>query len=75
MIYDDNQSVCISSTDPGSGLNKKCVALAYHFTREHMANKVVSVRKIESEKNYADAFTKALNSTKHGNFFHDLLRN
>jgi hypothetical protein len=74
-IYEDNQSVCMSSTDPGSTLNKKCVALAYHYVREHIANNVVEVLKIASEDNYADPFTKGTNSTTHGDFFHNLMSN
>ena len=75
VIYEDNQSVCISDSDVSSGLNKKYVALDYHFTREHMANQVVSVRKISSENNYADAFTKALPVPRHKLLFEDLLTN
>ena len=75
IIYEDNQSVCMSSTNPGCTLNKKCVALSYHYVREHIANKVVTVRKIGTAHNYADPFTKAMNSTNHGDFIHELLCN
>jgi len=74
-IYEDNQSVCISSTNPGTTLNKKNVALAYHYVREHQANGVVNIIKIPSEDNYADAFTKGLNSNIHGNHFQKLMSN
>ena len=74
-IYEDNQSVCISSTNPGTTLNKKNVALAYHYVREHQANKVVKIIKISSEDNYADVFTKGLNSNIHGDHFHNLMSN
>jgi len=44
--------------------------LAYHYTREHVANNVVEIRKIESDQNYSDPMTKALNSTcLHGCFY------
>jgi hypothetical protein len=74
-IYIDNQSVFLNSTVPGSPLNKKAVALSYHFVREHNANGVVSVYKIKSEDNYADPLTKGMNSTDHGGFFHNILHN
>jgi len=74
-IYEDNQSFCISSTNPGTTLNKKNVALSYHYVREHQANGVVDIVKIPSNDNYADAFTKGLNSTAHGDHFHNLMRN
>lgn len=74
-IWVDNMSVVLSSTNPGSPLNKKNVALAYHFVREHAANEVISIRKIQSTHNYADAFTKALDSTSFHNFFQQILCN
>ena len=46
-ILVDNMAVIINSTNPGSTLNKKMVALAYHFVREHVANDIVEVKKIE----------------------------
>ena len=71
----DNESIFLNSVVPGSALNKKWVALSYHFVREHVANKVVKVLKIRSEDNYADPLTKGMNSTDHGGFFHNILRN
>ena len=59
---------------PGA-ITKKCVALSYHYVREHIANQVVNVRKIASADNYADPFTKGMNSTSHGDFFHNLMSN
>ena len=74
-IFEDNQSVCISSTNPGTTLNKKNVALAYHFVREHVANNIIKIMKIASKDNYGDPFTKALNSTVFNDFFYELLSN
>ena len=75
VVFEDNQSVCISSTNPGTTLNHKNVALAYHYVREHQANKVVEIVKIPGVDNYADAFTKGLNSTIHGDHIHNLMSN
>ena len=74
-IYADNQGVIINATDPSSSLNKKTVALAYHFVREHQAGKVISVRKIRSEDNVSDPLTKPLPSTVHMGHFGSFMGN
>ena len=74
-IWVDNMAVILNATNPGSTLNKKHVALAYHFVREHVANKVISIMKIDSAYNYADPFTKSLNSTEFHDFFYELQSN
>ena len=74
-IFVDNSGVVINASDPGSTLNKKCVALAYHFVREHAANSIVQIRKIDSTDNYADPFTKSLTSSDHHDFFYEIMRN
>lgn len=62
-IYVDNKSVFINATNPASSLNKKSVALAYHFVRQHQAGKVVTIYHIGTEDNYVDILTKPLDST------------
>ena len=74
-IWVDNMGVILNASNPGSTLNKKTVALSYHFVREHAANGVVSIRKIHTTDNFADPFTKAMTSTAHGDFFYELQRN
>ena len=74
-IMVDNMGVVINSTDPASALNKKNVALAYHFVREHHANNVVAIRKIHMKDNYADPFTKGLVSREYHRFFYELQEN
>jgi Reverse transcriptase (RNA-dependent DNA polymerase) len=74
-IFVDNMSVVLNASNPGSTLNKKSVALSYHFVREHMANSVVEIRKIDSTDNYADPFTKALNSGNHHDFLYEVMCN
>eukprot|EP00957_Ditylum_brightwellii_P183748 13995769-Ditylum_brightwellii.AAC.1 len=74
-IFVDNMSVVFNATNPGSTLNKKTVALFYHFVREHVANEVVEVRKIASYENFADPFTKALVSNDFYGFFHECMVN
>lgn len=74
-IFVDNMGVVLNASNPGSSLNKKSVALSYHFVREHVANDVIEIRKIDTADNYADPFTKALNSTDHHAFFHENMTN
>ena len=74
-IYVDNMSVVLNASNPGSTLNKKAIALSYHYTREHVANNVIEIRKIESEQNYSDPMTKALKSTNLHGFFYEIQSN
>ena len=69
VVYGDNMSAIRNSTDPGSPLKKKYLALTYHFCREHFSATIISIRKIDTKKNLADPFTKGLTSTEfHGHF-------
>lgn len=74
-IFVYNKSVCINSSNPASTLNKKAIALAYHFVREHQAAGIVEIHYIKSEDNYADCLTKALNSTKLRTLQHEFMTN
>jgi len=74
-IYVDNMLVVLNASNPGSALNKKAIALSYHYTREHVANNVIEIRKIESEQNCSDPMTKALNSTNLHGFFYEIQSN
>jgi hypothetical protein len=74
-IFMDNMGVVLNASNPGSTLNKKSVALLYHFVREHVANSVMEIRKIDSADNYANPFMKALMSNKHHGFFYKVMCN
>jgi hypothetical protein len=74
-LWVDNMAVILNSTNPGSTLNKKHVALAYHFVREHVANLVINIHKIHSSDNFADPFTKGLNSSEYNDFFYEIQTN
>ena len=54
-LHVDNVSVYLNVANPASSLNKKAIALAYHFVREHQSRKVIYAQHIRSEDNYADA--------------------
>ena len=67
IIYGDNLSAITNTINPGSQLNKKYLALSYHYCREHFSAGIVSIRKIDGKNNFADPFTKALVNHKfHG---------
>ena len=67
VIYGDNLSTITNATTPGSALNKKHLALSYHYCLEHFSAGVVRIRKINGKDNHADPFTKALvNHEFHG---------
>ena len=74
-LFIDNEGVVLNTTNPLSSLNKKALALAYHSVREHQHGGVISVRKIGTDDNYADPFTKPLNSAKFRGFFRNTMRN
>jgi hypothetical protein len=74
-IFVDNMGVVLNASNPRSTLNKKSVALPYHFVRWHVANSVIEIRKIDSADNYADPFTKALASNEHHGFFYKVMCN
>ena len=71
----DNMSVVLNENNPGRSFNKKTVAFSYHFVREHVANDVVEIRKIDTKENYADPFTKVLVSNEFYGFYHECMVN
>ena len=73
QIFVDNKSVCINSTNPSSTLNKKSIALAYHFVRQHQAGDVVSIYHTNSHENYADLLTKPLGPTALKNLLREFM--
>ena len=60
---------------PQSTMNKKTIALAYHFVQEHQANGVIDINFIDTGENYADAFMKALDSNAFNDFFYEIMSN
>lgn len=74
-IFVDNKGVVLNVTNPALSLNKKALALAYHFVREHQHGKTIDVRKIGTDDHYSDPLTKALTSNKHRGFFYKLMTN
>ena len=74
-IFVDNKSVFINSANPASSLNKKTLALSYHFVRQYQSSSVVSIQFVKSENNYSDLLTKPLNSTKIRSLLYEFMIN
>ena len=74
-IFVDNKSVFINAANPASSLNKKTLALSYHFVRQYQSAKVVDIQFIKSENNYSDMLTKSLNSSKLRSLIHEFMIN
>ena len=74
-IFVENMSVELNSTNPGSTLNNKHVALSCYFDREHVENNVVDVMKIHTGKNFADPLTKHLLRNDFHRFYHECMVN
>ena len=68
-IFCDNEAVYKSTTVPESTLKKKHHSIAYHFSREAVANGTVRVAKEATETNLADAFTKLLSRLRRETLF------
>ena len=75
VIYGDNLSAITNSTNPGSALKKKYLALAYHFCREYFSAGIVDIRKINGKDNYSDAMTKALVSSEFHGLMNEIMEN
>jgi hypothetical protein len=58
LLFGDNQSVIISSTEPQSPINKRHNALSYHRVREAIAAGIVDFRKVLGAENVADILSK-----------------
>ena len=67
IIYEDNMSVVLSSSNPDSILQHKSIALSYHFVREHISGEVIEIRKVHTSQNIADTLTKGLDSSRFHN--------
>ena len=62
IIFEDNQG-CISFGKRCVNLSSmKHIDLKYNFQKEEIANNVFDFKKVESAKNIADIFTKALST-------------
>ena len=58
-IYEDNNGAMVVETNPSMTPTSKHIAVKYHWFRQHVGKEFV-IRKIESENQKADIFTKGL---------------
>ena len=58
-IYEDNNGAIVVATSPRMTPSSKHIAVRYHWFRQHVGKEFV-IRKIESENQKADIFTKGL---------------
>jgi hypothetical protein len=58
ILFGDNQSVIISSTEPQSPINKRHNALSYHRVREAIAAGIVDFQKVLGAENIANILSK-----------------
>ena len=57
--YEDNNGTIFVATSPSMTPSSNHIAVKYHWFRQHVGNESV-IRKIESENQKADIFTKGL---------------
>ena len=75
IIYEDNISVVLSSSNPDSTLQHKSMALSYYFAREHVSGEVAEIQKVHVSQNIADALTKGLDSSGFRNYSMPIIHN
>ena len=67
-VYCDNMAA-ISVTKESKGISKaKHIDIKYHFLKDLVESKTISIHYVESRNNVADLFTKALAKEKFNNF-------
>ena len=58
-VYEDNNRAIVVATSPSITPSSKHISIKYHWFRQHVGKEFV-IRKIESENQKADIFTKGL---------------
>ena len=60
-IFEDNQGILTVATSPRYTSTSKCIAVKYHFFCDKIGeDKGIVLKKVESENQIADIFTKGL---------------
>ena len=63
-IYEDNSSAIIIAENGNLSKKSKYIEVHYHYVNEEYLNGFINIIKINSDKNIADIFTKALGKIK-----------
>jgi hypothetical protein len=74
ILAGDNLGALTSTTQPGSPCKKKHVNIAFHYVRECNAAGIIDIRKIHTDDNPSDPFTKALDKNKFWHHFRYLFK-
>jgi hypothetical protein len=64
VIYDDNQSCIDYTKNPTMYKRTKHIDQRYHFVKDQVLLQTITVKKIPTEDNLADLFTKPLDSNR-----------
>lgn len=59
-LYCDNNGAIVLANDPTNHARSKHIDVCYHFIRERIEDDTVSIVRVPSHDNLADAFTKPL---------------
>ena len=65
VIFEDNNGALALANSPQDTPQSKFYAVKYHWFRQHVKNGTCVVKKIDSDKNIADIFTKCDSKTFH----------
>ena len=71
-VYEDNSGAINIANNGNFTKNSKHIEIHYHFVHESVEEKLIDVCKIDTKKNVADIFTKALCKEKFEKFRKDL---
>lgn len=74
IIHEDNAgAISISEYQGSQPERSKHIDVRYHYIRELIKSKQITVQKINTTQNVADMFTKALGKDKHSTFTHAIM--
>lgn len=59
-VYEDNQGCISISKNPSCHKRSKHIDIKYHFSREQVENKLITIEYIPTDKQIADILTKPL---------------
>ena len=68
VIWEDNQGCIALANNPKLHERSKHIDVRHHFIRQNIADSIVKIQYMESERMPADGLTKAVSSTKHQQF-------
>ena len=64
-VYEDKNGAIRVTTSPRLTPTSKFIAVKYHWFRQHVENKEISIEKVDTKHQKADMFPKSLQSQKY----------